>query len=149
MKIYLRFAEKEDCRDLFEWRNDETTRKYAFSDEPIRYENHKEWFERSLEKRSRVMLIAFNEDLEKTGQIRFDKHENYAEIDIAVAPDFRGRGIGTSILQKGAKTYMSNFDAEFLLAKIKYENTASIRIFEKCGFVKTAEKKDHVEMILR
>lgn len=52
------------------------------------------------------------------------------DIRVAVHPDFQGKGIGSFMINELMKIYPSAF------AKVKIENQASMRLFEKCGFKK-------------
>jgi len=52
------------------------------------------------------------------------------DIRIAVHPDFQGKGTGSFMINELMKIYPSAF------AKVKIENQASMRLFEKCGFKK-------------
>lgn len=50
------------------------------------------------------------------------------DIRVCVSPKYQGKGVGVVLI----KALMEKFPGSF--AKIKLENTASIRLFEKCGF---------------
>jgi len=52
------------------------------------------------------------------------------DIRIAVTPLYFGKGVGKFMLQELMKIYPK------ALAKIKVDNEASIKLFEKCGFKK-------------
>lgn len=52
------------------------------------------------------------------------------DIRIAVHPDFQGQGVGTFMINELMKLHP---DAA---AKVKLENEASIKLFERCGFKK-------------
>jgi len=52
------------------------------------------------------------------------------DIRVATHPDFQGKGVGSFMIDEIMKIYPE------ALAKIKLDNKASIRLFEKCGFKK-------------
>jgi RimJ/RimL family protein N-acetyltransferase len=52
------------------------------------------------------------------------------DIRVAVHPDFQGKGVGTFMVNGLMEMH------ETAYAKIKLENTASIKLFEKCNFTK-------------
>ena len=52
------------------------------------------------------------------------------DIRVAVHPKFQGKGIGSFMLNELMKIKPN------AAAKVKLENTASLRLFEKCGFKK-------------
>jgi RimJ/RimL family protein N-acetyltransferase len=132
----LRRAGKEDCDLIFSWRNHPDVRRHFFEPKEIPYAEHKQWFEDSLKKPGRTLLLAWQED-RPVGVIRFDFPEGRsekAEIDIYVAPGCHGLGIGKQILAQGEEWVRQNTGVSTLVAKIKQENLASIAMFESCGF---------------
>ncbi|HLD89002.1 MAG TPA: phosphate acetyltransferase [Candidatus Nanoarchaeia archaeon] len=145
MKLEMRFATKGDCKILWEWRNDEETRKMAFSSDFIPYEAHKNWFTKSLRDLSRKILII-QDSGEKTGMVRFDIEKNEATININIAPDKRGKGYGTSSLVESCKYAFENFCITKIIALIKPENIASVRAFEKAGF--SFVDRNEIRMVL-
>ena len=52
------------------------------------------------------------------------------DIRVATHPDFQGKGVGTFMINTIMEEYP---DSE---AKVKIENEASLKLFEKCGFKK-------------
>jgi ribosomal protein S18 acetylase RimI-like enzyme len=52
------------------------------------------------------------------------------DIRVATSPEFQGNGIAKSMITELMKKHPS------AVAKVKINNTASIRLFESCGFIK-------------
>ena len=52
------------------------------------------------------------------------------DIRVATHPDFQGKGVGKFMINALMTLYPDS------LAKVKIENTASLRLFETCGFQK-------------
>ena len=52
------------------------------------------------------------------------------DIRVATHPDFQGKGVGKFMIDELMKEHPDAF------AKVKLENEASIKLFEKCGFQK-------------
>ena len=52
------------------------------------------------------------------------------DIRVATHPDYQGKGVGTFMISE----LMNKFPDS--IAKVKIENKASLRLFEKCGFKK-------------
>ena len=52
------------------------------------------------------------------------------DIRVATHPDFQGKGVGKFMINELMKEHPDAF------AKVKIENEASVRLFEKCGFQK-------------
>lgn len=145
-QIYLRFAELEDIEDLYKWRNDEETRKYSFNVDPITYEEHKDWFLNSLSNPKRKIYIIFDKNNKKLGQIRFDKEKDWAEVDITINPEYRGKGIGSLALRKSSQLYINNFKVEQLIAKVKKDNIASLKAFKNANFEIYKSFEDYMEL---
>jgi len=56
------------------------------------------------------------------------------DIRVATHPDSQGKGVGTFMINELMKMFPSS------IAKVKIDNHASIKLFEKCGF----EKKNYI-----
>ena len=52
------------------------------------------------------------------------------DIRVATHPDYQGQGVGVFMINQITKKY------PLAVAKIKLQNEASLRLFEKCGFIK-------------
>jgi len=66
------------------------------------------------------------EDLEPVGYVGIIDDD----IRVATHPDHQKKGVGTFMINEIMKIYPNAY------AKIKIENDASIKLFERCGFVK-------------
>ncbi len=134
-KIVFKEANKEDSQDLFNWRNDEITRKMSRNTDSVSLENHNEWYQKALKDPKRKLLIAEDQD-KKIGMVRFDYQEQpaSAEININLNPDFRGQGYGQLVLDQACKYAFKNLKLKRIYAEIKIINIPSIKIFEKAGF---------------
>lgn len=136
MTIDLRRARKEDCDIIFSWRNHPDIRRHFFEPREIPYAEHKAWFEASLEREDRILLVGWQSD-QPVGVIRFDFLDGgweKAEIDIYVAPKWHGRGLGACMLNEGVRWVTQRTKAMTLVAKVKEENVASVATFRKSGF---------------
>ena len=131
--IALRLASQDDCRQLFEWRNDPTTVAMSLVSEPVAWEDHVRWFESVLSNPARHLLVASDGE-EKFGTVRFDDIEDTAEISITVSPEKRGQGVGGILLELAADWAKSELGLDRILAQIKESNPASIAIFKKAGY---------------
>ena len=47
--LTLRSAVAEDAKLVFPWRNSPTVRQFFFNSEPLSFDEHEVWFQRSLE----------------------------------------------------------------------------------------------------
>lgn len=132
--IHLRPAGAHDSEDLLRWRNDPVTRANSFHSEAISPEEHQRWFSQTLQRSDRLLLIGMA-DADKIGVVRFDLAGDSAEINLNLAPEARGRGLGTELIVAGSGYLLQQHPAiAKIYAKIKRENLASIRAFEKAGY---------------
>jgi RimJ/RimL family protein N-acetyltransferase len=144
--LYFRFAEPQDVKDLFSWRNDSATRQASFNTAEISFEEHKKWFEETLADPKRNLFIIFDNECNKLGQIRFDKKGDIADIDVTINPNYRNQGIGSLALSKSIIIYNNNFDVKQVIAKVKKDNVASLKAFEKAGFKMHEKHDDYIEL---
>lgn len=93
--LKLRRAEAKDSDDLFAWVNDPVTRQASFNSAPISYEQHQEWFCRSMKDPNRLIFVAADEQCDSIGAVRIDKlNADVAEFDINLSPAMRGKDTG-------------------------------------------------------
>lgn len=137
MDLYLREATDSDMDLLFEWANDKDVRKNSFNSEPIPYENHVKWFNRIMSDDTVLQFIMCDRN-EPIGQIRLNIEGDRAYIGYSISPDRRGQGFGERMLKltigKVKEENAKNHNIKTLVGQVKYENPASARAFEKCGF---------------
>lgn len=133
----VRPATIKDTKDIFDWRNDELTRKMSINTNSLAWEDHKLWFRDSLESKSRVLLICEQISGAKLSIVHFDISEDSALVSINFNPQHRGKGLAKNCLSKSIE-YLSNNTLEVfrLIAKIRRENIVSQKIFLGVGFKK-------------
>lgn len=136
MCLSLRKVNAEDVDLLYEWANDATVRQNAFHTEPILYENHVKWFAKTLADKSVHHYILCDGET-PVGQIRLNAVNGVAVIDYSIGAQYRGKGYGSRLLAlvKEQIALDKISDVTKLVGQVKYENHASARAFEKCGFV--------------
>ena len=134
-QINLRKAVFQDMDDIFSWRNDLETRKQSFNPNPISYSEHRQWFKKILKSPKHLLYLAVDQKGEKCGVARIDiKNRQVAEININVAPTYRGKGIGEEMTSQVTKKLFSKRKIRFLLARVKEKNIPSLKLFSKIGF---------------
>jgi ribosomal-protein-alanine N-acetyltransferase len=65
-------------------------------------------------------------------------------LDIAVAPEQRGRGIARLLMDQAIKVAREK-DAEVLALEVRASNITAIALYEKCGFVRTGLRLKYYE----
>lgn len=137
----LREAVPSDCRLLYDWRMDPVTRAGSFGHDTFPYEEHEKWFRKLMADPCRKQFILLRMPVETpAAQLRLELSGQEAEISYSVAASERGKGLGTLLIQM-AVSYAGNLSGiRTLTAEVLPDNTASRRIFEKCGFHLSGEK---------
>ena len=133
-KIIIRKANQSDYEDILKWRNDERSRKMFFNSKIITPIMHEAWFFEVLNNNNKVMYIG-ELDNYKVGVCRFDfdKSRLVSEVSINMNPHLRGKGLGKLFLKSSIVKYIRNNKTN-LVAKVKSDNLASIKIFTHSGF---------------
>jgi L-amino acid N-acyltransferase YncA len=133
MELTYRTLLSSDMQLIFEWNNDVQTRKNSFQSDAIQIEQHKVWFSKKIADKKAYYLIALFDKL-PIALIRYDVSDIHTSVGITVSNDYRGKGLSSQLLKESALLYFSQFKNP-LLAYIKPENIASIKSFEKAGYV--------------
>lgn len=132
---YLRRAVEEDMDLLFEWANDAVVRRNSFTTDKITYEEHKRWFTNILSDSERHQYIYIY-DNEPIGQVRITVDNEVAEIGYSICAGNRGMGHGELILELICEQVKCDFpQVQKLVGKVKPDNIASQKAFERAGFV--------------
>lgn len=126
-----RDPEGRDSKLIWTWRNDPSTRQMSRTTEPIAWDQHAAWYART---EARIVMALV--DGERVGMLRFDVIEpGVAEVSINLDPARRGQRLGEPILAAGCAWGFAALDLSWIRAEVKAENAASIKIFERVGFV--------------
>lgn len=133
MTLNIRQIRRDDARLLFEWANDPVTRSASFNSDPIEWETHVEWLINSINSVKRILYLIMDDET-PVGTVRFDKEDKII-VGVTVAPDQRGKGYGARIIEHACSRYSSENGFAEIYAYIKPDNLASIKAFEKAGFV--------------
>jgi len=156
MNVRLREVTANDMDLLYQWANDPVVRMNAFHTEPISYDTHQKWFAKTLADKDVLLYIMCCKEEEQfksaesahrtdIGQIRLTIEDGQALIDYSIDASMRGQGLGSKLICMAEELLRSRrTDVIYCKAQVKYENDASMRVFEKCGY--TANKQqDYIE----
>ena len=139
--IVLRKATFDDFADILRWRNDPMTIKMSFDSRMIPIKEHVDWFKKALNDPKRIFLIGYQGD-KKIGVVRYVQEvDGVHEVSINMAPEWRGKGLGVVFLKDSL-----SFVKGKIIAKIKPENEASIKAFQKAGY--SLKKKDATAVVM-
>ncbi|MBX0331665.1 UDP-2,4-diacetamido-2,4,6-trideoxy-beta-L-altropyranose hydrolase [Pontibacter sp. HSC-14F20] len=132
--LKLRLAKPADLHLLFDWANDPEVRRHSFNSEPIPLENHIRWFQAKLDNPDTILYLA-EADGTPAAHIRFDINSSTAKISYLIAADFRGNGLGHTVLLKGIQQLLEDRpDVQLVEGLVQQDHKASVRSFEKAGF---------------
>lgn len=136
----LRIVTELDCDLIFEWANDDVVRKNSFNSSSISYNDHILWLKKKLADDACRMYILIVEGV-AAGQIRIDIRNNTGIISYMLDKNFRGKGLGHVMLQLLEEKLIDSNELIWLKGRVKGENVASCRCFEKCGYSKSQENQ--------
>jgi RimJ/RimL family protein N-acetyltransferase len=130
MKLQLRKINFQDKDVLFRWANLRSVRKNSLIKKKISYENHIKWINKYLKNNSKNIAKLICVQKEPIGLVRIDKKNKDLFISYLIAPKFRKKGYAT----KAMRLFIKSFKKKKLVAIVKNENKASIKIFNNLSF---------------
>jgi UDP-2,4-diacetamido-2,4,6-trideoxy-beta-L-altropyranose hydrolase len=131
----FRQAKLSDMDDLYRLSNEKLVRSNSIHPEDIIYEDHVNWLHKVLSDEKYLILVVEEEGF-FVGQVKFKIDNTNAIISLSLNASHRGKGTGSMIISDSVE-YLINMRKEMsdIIAYIKNVNIASIRSFEKAGFV--------------
>ena len=135
-KWHFRRAQEKDCLDIFNLSNDKIVRNNSLNTERINWEDHVKWFNEKIIDPNYVFYVLVSEKDEFIGQVRFEIELQDAVISLSIIKKFRFLGAGSWLLKKIIPVFLKEKPlVKKIKAVIKPDNLASIKVFEKVGFV--------------
>jgi UDP-2,4-diacetamido-2,4,6-trideoxy-beta-L-altropyranose hydrolase len=137
VNIELRKADKNDCHDLWLWRNHPNVRNWSFNKKEIRYKDHKKWFNGKIRDPRVAIYIGEDERSNKIGQVRFEEDKgSLGCVYVNLNPLFFGKGLGSRLIQKATHLFMRERPGvDEVIAEIIDGNRVSKKAFKKSGYV--------------
>jgi RimJ/RimL family protein N-acetyltransferase len=133
----IRKADDNDLQLFFDWANDSLTRKMSFSSDPIKLEDHTQWYHNQLKKEKTYLLILDVETETGSAPVGNIKFDSDGVIGISLDAAYRGKGLGALLINKGLEYIATTKQYPSIFAFIKESNTSSRTIFEQAGFAFT------------
>jgi len=144
-KLEARLATWEDEETLLDWANDPVVRRHAFDQSSITAEEHVKWLREIFANPETKKLFMVQSTIGvPLGQVRFDKQGMGWEISYALDRKFRNRGLGANFLSSAISSMGQDLDMAPLFGRVKIENVASIRVFEKLGFQRVDDGESQI-----
>lgn len=125
----VRPATDADAGPLLSWRNDDETRRWSRTTDPVTAVEHKAWLAGVLADPDRRLLIA-EHDGRPVGTVRFDREGDAWEVSITVAPAARGRGLAVPVLLAAERS----LGPAVRSAQVHRDNAASLALFRRAGY---------------
>ena len=146
-KIRLRAATADDSRLLFDWVNrPDSLENKLHTRTPIAWEDHEAWMARRLEDPDTAIWIA-ERGGEPVGQIRLEGGRQGLAVDIYVTRSARKRGVAQAMLAQACALAQERWPNRAAVAKVRFANEASLRLFAAAGFRECARQADHVVLM--
>lgn len=138
--IRLRAIEKEDLKQLRNWRNEPEIKKFTREYRELSMQNQLQWLD-SLASDKNTIMFAVETKKGKlvgcTGLTYIDWKNSRAEVSIYIGDkNYKGKGYGTDTLKTLIKYGFEELNLHLLFGEIFEYNKANIGLFEKCGFKK-------------
>jgi L-amino acid N-acyltransferase YncA len=138
-RIVVRPALYTDVYGIWEIRNDPPVRSVSGSTEPIPLESHRGWLERKyFDSPTPDHCYVLEIEGQVAGYCRVDWDEAAAAyvVSIALGAAFQKRGLGHALLARALELFfIAQAAYPEVIARIKADNTTSISLFAKNGFV--------------
>jgi RimJ/RimL family protein N-acetyltransferase len=141
-QLQFRKAHLADLDLYFCWVNDADARQNAITVKQISYDEHCEWFTKKITSNN-AHLWVLEHDKIPVGQIRFDIDRSLKEATISyfIAQEYRGKGIGLSVVKMGLELFFrTEKSISSVNAVVKSSNEYSRKIFERFNFQINTEK---------
>lgn len=140
LRLRVRRANMDDLMTYFHWANDPVVRQNAIQQAPIPLENHRAWFTKKVNSSDTLMYIFSLENGKEVGQVRFYFDEKEAEIGYSLDKNYRGQGWGKLILERAISEFIKTFAWQTIIGKVKENNIASIRCFQRLNFIEVEKE---------
>ncbi len=145
--VTLRPASPGDAALLHAWVNaDDSLRWKARTSGPVPWDGHLAWYAQRLADPHCMIRIVLVDGAE-AGQVRLWGDPAAPEVDIYVAPAFRGRGAASVALRTALASWADTFGATRPRAVVKATNAASLRLFAALGFVEERRDAELIELV--
>jgi len=145
--IVLKKATFEDIQILWEIRNNPKVKENFFDTSSVSFEEHKRWFIDKMGEENTEIYIAEDNGV-KIGSVRFEDSEGVtsgvSSVSISIDSNFFGKGYGSEMIKLGTKIFLKVHKKNKIVARIKKDNIASQKVFEKAGYTRVSKKENEI-----
>lgn len=139
-EIKIRPATIDDVEIVFKWRNDPFIVARASSQRLVQWDEHQEWFRKSVGAHNRRIFIVQN-SYQPIGQVRFDRlNESQCTISVYLLQEFTGKGVGIRVICDACDLIFNIWPLKEIIACVRLDNLRAYSAFIKAGFIETRLK---------
>lgn len=147
--IYLAPLTSKDSETLFNWINERDLVIFNNSYKPTHEANHQTWFDNiTLKKDVFIFGIKRTTDGKLIGSCQLNNLNlvhRHAELQIRIADDEnRGKGLGSDAVRMLLRFAFKDLNFNRVFLNVFATNSRAIRAYEKIGFLREGELKQHV-----
>lgn len=126
----LRKATPDDAQLLYGWMMDPAVRQHSLHPEPFPFDHHLAWLHSRLSSSDCELFIA-EWKTDPCGMIRFDRVSTTEwKLNYLIGANHRGLGLSHGLVAGGMRALRGNS----VLAQVKPENIASLKVFRSAGW---------------
>lgn len=148
-KIYLRPLELDDVDFMFALVNNQEFAYWEGKNEfPISFKEQEDWFNKNYKTKYRF-VVCDNITDEKIGYMSFkitDDISRKGQLALKLVEKARGRNVGTDCLKTLTSFLFNKINLNRLYTHIIDYNTASLKLFEKCGWIIEGKERESIYM---
>ena len=139
--FFLRKVTQDDIHDVFNLSNQDFVRKYSIKKNFIMWEDHQKWFHNILSNSLVSFYVITDKSNRFIGQVRFSIQKKHAIVSISIIKDVMGKGYSLLFLREAITLFKKEHEQiKTIVAMICTENIASMKLFEKSGFIQSSLK---------
>lgn len=133
-------ARPEDALVMWEINGNPDARAQSFSTAAIPLADHLAWYSRKLTDPASAMFTISRDEV-VAGVIRYDRTGDAALLSYALAPAFRGQGLGTQLLRETTGPARDALGVSRIEGLVLERNAASSGAFTNAGFVESGVRE--------
>ena len=148
-RLSLRQMNRNDENEIFILRSDERVLKYIDIPKAERIDDARKFIEKIntciLNDESILWAISLKNSTTLIGTICFwniDKENSVAEMGYILHPDFQGKGIMQEAITRIIDYGFNTIKLKAIVADLHYNNTKSLKLLEKNGFIYTQKSNE-------
>lgn len=137
-QVYIRRALMADGAFLLDLRNETYSATLSGGEGPISESDHERWMRQVALSQENFVFIAMCRDQAPVAYVRYEPFPNGPKdefrVSIAVSQGFRSQGIGSAALLQSESSLQGCTETRRLIAQVRADNLASVRLFNSCGY---------------